>query len=263
MPVPRTPVPIQKRERRPAAVPAEPQPADDALTPREFLAGMAEHLDDLRHHLLIAVIALGVATIASFWLAEYIMQILARPVGGLSALRAIDVTENLSVFMRVSLLSGFTVSFPIIAWQLIRFIRPGLEPKEARWLNIFIPILTILFLAGVAFAYFVMLPVAVPFMLNFLGIQNDPRPASYFDFVTNLLFWIGIIFETPVVIFVLARLHIVSAAQLAKQWRLAVVVCAILAMLITPTVDPVNMGLLMAPLLALYALSVLFAKFAA
>jgi len=127
----------------------------------------------------------------------------------------------------------------------------------------FVPAATLLFACGVAFAYFVMLPVTIPFLLTFLGIPTEVRPASYIHFVTGLLFWMGMVFETPLVVFGLAKFRIVSAAALLKHWRIAVVISAILAAVITPTVDPVNMALIMVPLMVLYLLSVLFARFAA
>jgi sec-independent protein translocase protein TatC len=139
---------------------------------------------------------------------------------------------------------------------------PGLQPRERKWIWLVIPTATLFFAAGVAFAYFVMLPTALPFLLSFMGIETSPRPGNYFGFVLNLMFWVGVSFEMPLVVFVLARLGIVNVKGLLKQWRFAVIGSAILSALITPTPDPVNMGLMMIPLLGLYLLSVLFAVFA-
>jgi sec-independent protein translocase protein TatC len=121
---------------------------------------------------------------------------------------------------------------------------------------------TILFVGGVAFTYFVMLPAAIPFLINFMGVQTVPTLNNYIKFVTNMMFWIGISFEMPLLVFVLAKLGIVSGSMLLKQWRIAIVVIAVLAAVVSPTVDPVNMGLLMLPLFALYLLSVFLAFFA-
>ena len=107
-----------------------------------------------------------------------------------------------------------------------------------------------------AFAYYVMLPVALPFLLNFMGIPTLPRPASYIRFVTSLLFWVGVAFEFPLVIYLLAAVGWVRAEHLLRHWRVAVVVIAVLAAVITPTVDPVNMLLVMAPMIVLYLLGV-------
>jgi sec-independent protein translocase protein TatC len=125
-----------------------------------------------------------------------------------------------------------------------------------------IPSVTFFFAGGVAFAYFFMLPTALPFLLNFMGITTNPRPNNYFSFITNLMFWVGVSFEIPVVMYVLARLKIISAKILIKQWRVAILASAVMAALITPTADPVNMGLMMLPLFALYLLSIIFAAVA-
>jgi sec-independent protein translocase protein TatC len=119
-----------------------------------------------------------------------------------------------------------------------------------------IPAVVIFFLGGMMFAYFVMLPTAIPFLLNFLGMTPQIRPSSYISFTTGLMFWVGIAFEFPLVIFVLAGVGLVKAKTLAQQWRLAVVIIAIVAAAITPTVDPVNMSLVMGPMILLYFLSI-------
>jgi hypothetical protein len=97
----------------------------------------------------------------------------------------------------VSLLTGFVLAFPYILLEVFAFINPGLKRRERILLLTSIPAATLLFIAGVSFAYFVMLPAALPFLLNFLGIQTVPRPSNYISFTTNLLFWIGVSFTFP------------------------------------------------------------------
>jgi len=154
------------------------------------------------------------------------------------------------------------LAMPVLVYQLWRFIAPGLVPRERRYVYYVVPGATLLFLAGVAFAYFAMLPVAVPFLQSFLGIPNTPRPANYFSFVTWVMLSIGLSFETPIFIFFLAKMGLVTPRTLARNWRYAVVVIAILAAVVTPTVDPVNMAIVMVPLLILYGLSILLAYLA-
>jgi sec-independent protein translocase protein TatC len=222
-----------------------------------------DHIGELRSRLLKAMGALVLMTVLNVaFLADYAIVFLAQPIGGMERLVAIEVTESIGVYMRVSLLAGFILALPFMLYQILAFISPGLYPHERRWLHISIPIATILFLTGVSFAYFVMLPAALPFLIGFLPVTALPRISTYINFVTNLLFWIGVSFETPLVVFVLAKFKIVTPEMLLKQWRFAVVIIAILSAMITPTVDPVNMGLLMIPLMLIYLLSVLFAKFA-
>jgi sec-independent protein translocase protein TatC len=221
--------------------------------------GIWDHLTELRGRLFKALIALVITTLISFATADRFVEILAMPVGGTEALISIEVTENVQTFMRVALLSGFILALPIILYELLSFILPGLTRSEKRWVYISIPLATLLFVAGVVFAYFVMLPTALPFLISFMGIKTTPRLINYFNFVTNLLFWIGVSFETPLFVFLLAKLRFISARTLAKQWRIAIVVIALLSAVITPTPDPVNMGLLMLPLFALYLMSIGFA----
>jgi sec-independent protein translocase protein TatC len=231
-----------------------------ATSTREFT--LPEHFNELRKRLLIIVIGLVVAVLVSFAFAERAIQFLAEPIGGLGSLQSIEVTENMGVFMKVSLLSGFILSLPLTLYEIVAFVMPALKPEERKWLFIAIPAFFIMFVAGVAFAYLFMLPVAIPFLVQFLGVETVPRLSNYIGFVTNLMFWIGLIFETPLVMFLLTKLHIVTPKLLLKGWRIAVIASAVLAAMITPTVDPVNMALLMGPMLGLYLLSVLMSVFA-
>lgn len=226
--------------------------------PQEILV----HLDALRKHLFRAIGFLAVTTILSFAFTSNIIDLLARPIGGIHKLVAIDPTEPLGVFMRVALLSGFALAFPYIALELWLFVAPGLR-RDSRIFGLSaIPIATIFFIGGMAFAYFVMMPVALPFLLDFMGLTTQVRPSSYIKFVTGLMFWIGVAFEFPLVIYVLARIGLIRGQMLAAQWRLAIVIIAVAAAAITPTVDPVNMALVMGPMIALYFLSIALALLA-
>jgi len=242
----------------------EDTPVGDALNkaidqPLDILP----HLNALRKHLLRSVMALMVTTAIAFTFFDQILALLTRPLpGGVASLQAIEVTEPIGTVMRVSLFTGFAVAFPYIALEIWLFIGPGVSRRARIWGLVAIPIATLFFIGGLAFAYFVMLPAALPFLLNFMGINTVPRPSNYVKFVTGLMFWIGIAFEFPLIIFLLARLGMVKAKMLAQQWRLAVVIIAAISAMITPTVDPVNMSLVMLPLIGLYFLSVILASIA-
>jgi sec-independent protein translocase protein TatC len=221
---------------------------------------LLEHLEELRSRLVKVAIAVGIATAISFIFAQQFVSLLAVPIGGLDKLQAIDVTENISVFMQVSLIGGIVLAMPVIVYQVIRFVVPGLTNDEKRYLWIIVPSASLLFVAGVAFAFFVMLPNAVPFLTSFLGIPTKPRPETYFGFITKLMFWIGVSFQTPLILAFLARLGIISPQLLTKYRRHAIVFEAVLAAVITPTVDPVNMMLVMAPLVILYELGIFLSR---
>jgi sec-independent protein translocase protein TatC len=221
-----------------------------------------EHLEELRVRLLKSLIALTVTTGVSLVYAEQLVDFLTGPIGGRSALASIEVTENISIFMRVTLLGGLVLGLPLVLHQVIAYLAPGLQPRERRWLYVLLPAMTFFFVAGMAFAWWVMMPVSLPFLINFLGIPTHPRPLNYIGFVVSLLFWVGAAFEMPLVVFFLAKLKLVTARQLVRGWRYAFMAIATLAALITPTVDPINMALVTAPLLLLYVLSIILARLA-
>ena len=233
-----------------------------ARTNTEIMMTYLEHFDALRKALMRSLIAVVLGSAISFAFAQQLIEVLAIPIGGVDKLTAIEVTESLGVFMRVSLLSGFIIALPVILLQIIAFLSPGLMPSERRWLKIFIPFATLLFIGGVAFNFFVMLPAALPFLVEFLGIKTTPRLSNYIEFVTGFMFWVGISFELPLFMYILARLRFVSARMLLRGWRYALVIIAVASALITPTGDPINMGLMMLPLAVLYLLSIVLAAFA-
>jgi sec-independent protein translocase protein TatC len=200
-----------------------------------------------------------VTTAISFAFSQQVVEYLATPIGGIAKLISIELTENISIFMKVSLLGGFVLGMPFILYQILAFILPGLQRNERVWLIILVPFATLLFAGGAAFTWFVMLPTAIPFLSNFMGITTQVRPANYFEFITRIMFWIGICFEMPLVVMFLAKMKFVTAKQLAGGWRYAIVVMAVVAAAVTPTVDPVNMGLVMAPLMVLYLVSIMLA----
>jgi sec-independent protein translocase protein TatC len=217
---------------------------------------LVEHIEALRGHILRSLAALFLTILISTAFAGRVLDWLAKPVGGIESLQAIEVTESIGAFMRVSLLCGFALALPYIGAEIFAFMNPGLKRRERALLIVAIPIATLLFVLGMAFAYYVMLPVALPFLLNFLGIVTVPRPSNYIRFVTGVMFWIGIAFQFPLVIYTLAGLGVVKAKSLASGWRFAILGIAILAAAITPTIDPVNMALVMAPMIVLYFLSI-------
>lgn len=215
-----------------------------------------EHVEALRMHLLRAVLGIAVGVGIAFVFTPQMVDFLAMPVGGLTALKAIEVTESVGVFMKVALLAGIALALPYVAFEFWLFAAPGLKRREKFFGLIGIPLAFLFFVGGMAFTYYMLLPSALPFLLNFLGIQAQLRPQSYFSFVTGLMFWIGVAFEFPLVIYVLTAIGLVRPRVLAQQWRIAVVIIAIAAAAITPTVDPVNMGLVMLPMTMLYFISI-------
>jgi sec-independent protein translocase protein TatC len=144
------------------------------------------------------------------------------------------------------------------------FVMPGLKRKEKRVILMSLPAITLLFLVGAAFAWFVLMPPALGFLEGFQQnlFRSEWTADLYLSFITSLIFWMGVAFETPLIFFVLGLLGLVSTMVLIRNWRVAVVGAAVAAALITPTIDPVNMFLVMGPLMALYMLSIILVFFA-
>jgi len=226
------------------------------VSDKDIRQAMFDQIEDLRKHLLRAIIALIITVGISFSFTRPLINYLAIPIGGLGEMRAIEVTEPIGVFMKVALLAGVALSLPYISFEFWLFAAPGLKPKSRSSSLLAIPLSTLLFVIGMAFAYYVMIPTALPFLLNFMGIQTELRPAAYFDFITGVMFWIGVSFEFPLIIYAMTAIGFIKPQVLAKQWRLAIILIAILAAAITPTVDPVNMALVMAPMSLLYFISI-------
>ena len=217
---------------------------------------LSQHLEDLRKVLFRAILGLAAGVIAGAFFVDPVLDFLSRPVGGVENLQVIEVTESMSVFMRVALLIGLVVALPWIFFQLFSFVGKGLKKSEKRGLFIAIPFATALFLAGGSFAFFVMLPASMRFFIGLLEVNTSIRLSSYFGFTTNLIFWVGVSFELPLLVFVLTRVGVIRPSFLTKGWRVAVVAIAVLAAVITPTGDPVNMVIFMVPLFVLYLMSI-------
>lgn len=215
-----------------------------------------DHIEALRMHLLRIVLSLAVGVGISFTFTIPLMEYLAGPAGGLEKLQAIEVTEEFGVFMRVALTSGIAIMLPYIAFELWLFMAPGLRPRERKMSLAGIPLATILFLAGMAFTFEYLIPTALPFLGGFTAIAEDWTASEYFKFVTGLMLWIGVFFEFPLLVYVFTSIGFIKPVVLARQWRLAIVIIAIIAAAVTPTVDAATMGLVMLPLSLLYFVSI-------
>jgi sec-independent protein translocase protein TatC len=240
---------------------AEPTPD----VPEEEMGGMAliDHVREIRDRVFRCVIALVIGSAIGFAVSERALQILIQPYGG-DKLLITDPTEALTNVFTVSLTISMTLALPFILFQVLGFIMPGLYDHEKRGIYIGLPFGFILFITGVAFAWFVMVPNGLSFLKNiYPSVFNSQWKAeNYIPFVTGLLFWIGVAFEMPLIMYLLARANVITGRLLVKNWRYAVVIIAIISAVITPTPDPINMGLVMAPLLVLYGFSILLAFFA-
>ena len=218
--------------------------------------------------MFIAAVAWIAGSAVVFPFFGQIIDILVMPARELEAgsgdLIYTEVTELLTTSIKISFVGGFILALPVILYQVIMFVAPGLTGREKRYLFGFLPAVLLAFAGGVAFGYFVLTPPALHFLLTFGGDVATPliRVSNIVNVMVRLLFWMGVAFETPLVMYLLAQLGIVNARMLGRFRRYWVVVAFILAAIITPTFDPVNQVLVAAPLLVLYELGVLLARFA-
>jgi len=218
------------------------------------------HLVELRNRVFYSVLMLALTALVSFTFTPQLLKALRAPLPADAIVVAATITDQLGMFMRIALTAGLALAMPFIATQFWIFISQGLKANERRYVYWFVPGATILFIAGAAFAYFVMLPAAIPFLLSiFADVPSYLRLSDYVADVTRLLLWIGLAFEIPLVLAALARVGLITARQLVRGWRAAIVGIAVLAALVTPTADPINMALVMGPLFVLYLLSILLA----
>ncbi len=225
---------------------------------------LADHLRELRERLLKSVIALAIGTAVGLAFAEQILKVLLAPYGPAKQLLVTSPISPLTNVFTVSVTAGAILALPFILYQALAFIFPGLLPHEKRWVLIALPLGFGLFLMGVLFAFFVMLPAAVGFLTGiFPSVFNVAlTPDDYIPFVAGVMFWMGVAFEMPLIVFVLAKANVINASLMKRHWRWAVVIVAVLAALITPTPDPLNMSIVMVPLLLLYGLSIILAYLA-
>lgn len=243
---------------------------EEILDSEQLRMGFFEHLGELRQRLTKAVIALVIGTFIGFILAGPMLEILRQPYciireqqAQSCELQIIDPTGTIMVYFRVALMIGGILSIPLVTYQLLMFILPGLTDRERRYVLLSIPATTVLFLIGTLFTWFILMPPALGFLEGFQPTIFKPEWTAdlYISFVTSLVFWMGVAFQTPLVFFLVSLLGLVSAGTLIRQWRVAIVGASIAAALITPTIDPVNMFLVMAPLMALYGLSIILVFF--
>lgn len=227
------------------------------------------HILELRRRLMWSAIVVMVTTGGAFAFHEQILNLLMAPAQGFTHIPTekpiyTDLTEFIGIAMKVSLLVGLFAALPFVLFQLVMFVAPGLTPVERRYLYMLLPATLLAFIAGAAFGYRILFPPAVNFLLSFGSSVAIPyiRIGNYVNLMLSLLFWMGILFETPVVLFFLSKIGVVTPEFLARQRRWAIVVAFILGALITPTFDPVNQSLVAIPVIVLYEISIWLAKLA-
>lgn len=222
---------------------------------------LLEHLEELRQRLLRSVLALAVGVAVCLNWAPEILRFLAAPIYRFlppgTKLAVLGITDPFLIYFKTALLAGVFLAFPALLWQAWGFVAPGLYIKERRWIGPFVALGWLFFLAGGAFAYYVAFPFTVEFLLQMAGdFQPVITADRYYGFLLTIVLGLGAMFELPLVLTLLASVRLVSWRFLLRHFRWAVLVIFIVAAILTPTADIVNLCIFAVPTVLLYLLGV-------
>ena len=220
-------------------------------------ATLVEHLGELRTRILISFAALFVGFVPAYVFHDDLIDRLMRPLPDDVELVTLGVTEPFFTAIKVSFFAALAVALPVLLWQLWSFLAPAVAEHTERIVSAFVALGTALFVGGAAFAYLIVLPRAVPFLVEFDDALYDTqvRASYYFSFVTLVLFGLGVMFELPIFVLALVRLGVLTSARLRRNRRIGYLIVVVFAVLL-PTVDPVSLAFELVPLLLLYELSI-------
>jgi sec-independent protein translocase protein TatC len=232
---------------------------------RDKELSLMQHLGELRSRLMVSSFAVLIATAVAFFFAKDIILALEAPAHLGKPLQIISPTEGFTTYMRVALFTGIALAMPVILYEIYAYVDPALRPNERRFLLTLGPFVLLLFVGGMAFCYFLLLPNAINFLFTFGSevFEAAPRASEYISFVTTFILGVGLVFEMPVIIFAVTRIGLVKRSWLAKQRRYVVLACFILGAIITPTPDPFNQTLVAVPMYLLFEVGLLLSRFGA
>ena len=222
---------------------------------------LVEHLDELRHRIIVSLAAFGVAFALCFWQDNLMLDIANWPLPPDTIPITLSPTEPFTTTIKVAAYGAAILSLPIILYQVYAFIMPAFSPAEKRVVLPYVIAMPLLFVAGVAFTYFLVTPAAVKFLLNFneANFSIQVRAGDYYTFLGVLVVMMGLLFQMPIALLSLCRLGVITPDQLSEYRRYAILIIAIVSAA-APGGDPVSMFMIMIPLLLLYEASVLLAK---
>ena len=218
------------------------------------------HLTELRKRLIRSLIAIGIGSCIAYYFIEDIMHLLTGPAGKLYYMQP---AEAFFTYIKVAIFVGFLIALPVVLYQIWRFVLPALIGMERYLLSVIVPVSLILFLAGIAFSFFLVLPAAVKFLVGFSTQELQPMFSikQYFDFVIAFLLPFGFIFELPLAIVLLAKVGIVSSKFLAKQQRIVIFLTFVIGAVISPTPDIFSQCMIAIPMILLYEISYVIVRF--
>jgi sec-independent protein translocase protein TatC len=232
----------------------------------QFEMSFFDHLEELRLRIGLAVLGIVIGCIIAGAFVDQLMNwVLLKPAASVNMeLQNLRPFGQAFLYFKVVIMAGLIISMPYTLYQLWKFIAPGLYEKERRWAGKITIYTSFCFLAGVAFAYWIMIPVMLSFTASFGSslIKNSIDVTEYFSFITTTLLSAGLIFELPMIAYILSKIGIISPEMLRKYRRHSIVVILVLAAALTPSTDPVSQLVFAAPLWVLYEISILVTVFA-
>jgi len=223
---------------------------------------LLEHMEELRDRIIKSVIAIGVAFVAGVFLAGPLLKRLQVEANATTGFDVVNPTDPITLYFKIALYIALGLALPVLLWQVIGFLAPGLTKKEKRLLFLSLPFVVLLFLLGVAYAFFFAAPRALTFLSNFMPDTYEwtPEGNAVITFFLTLMLGLGLAFQLPVVMFILAKLGAVSPQKMRSWRKFAVLVLLILAAVITPSTDPFNMMVVFVPLYLLYEAGILVSR---
>ena len=219
-----------------------------------------DHLEELRWRLIKSIASVLIGAVISFYFIDQIIEFLVKPTDALKNSMDLQVLKVQGMFMikwSIALFGGIIISIPVLTFQIWKFVAPGLYIDEKKYIIPLIIFTFLSFLCGLIFAYMIVIPFSLSFFtsIGFEGIQNNFSINYYFSFITWLMIGSGLIFELPVIVFILSVIGLLTPAFMRHYRRYAIVIILVLSAFITPP-DPVSLVLMSIPLLVLYELSI-------
>lgn len=263
----RVPLPWKRGGNEPPPQSDGPPPGEDETEDPEFFLEMslAEHLEELRVRIIYATVSILIAFVfAAAFLADVVLeQVSIQANIANNEIPTLSPTEGFVTWFKVVLYISIALSMPVLVYQVIRYIAPGLTRREKRAVYLSLPIVSILFLGGMAFAFFLAIPRALEFLSTFKSdlFLWSPRASELVTFYLRLMIGMGIAFELPAFMFILGKLGVINHGTLSRGRKIAFILVLAAAAIITPTPDPVNMMIVALPIYVLYELGLIFVRF--
>jgi sec-independent protein translocase protein TatC len=251
-------IPAKLASRLPS-VPRLPDPSEpDTFEEMTLL----EHMEELRDRIVKSVIAIAIAFVAGIFLAGPLLRRIQMEANATGGLDVVSPTDPITLYFKIALYVAIGIALPVLMWQILAFLVPGLTKKEKRLLYLSLPFVAALFLAGAAYGFFFAAPRALFFLSSFMSdiYEWSPEGNQIITFYLTLMIGLGLAFQLPVAMFIMAKLNLATPQKMRAFRKYAVLILLILSAVITPSTDPINMAVVAVPLLILYEAGIIISS---